>query len=81
MAFFCKHCGAPVRHLADHSGVVHTCEAKKITIYTDRGRRAEGYKLHECKRSDDNKREDGCDYSPTGGLSATGVARKHPDRY
>ena len=63
MAFYCKHCDAPVRHISDRTGVVRTCDDRKITIFTDRGGRAEGYKLHECEGTYDDSGKGGRDKS------------------
>ncbi len=50
MASICEECQKEIRWIVDPSGNVILCETKQIIIYTERGRKVEGYPLHECKK-------------------------------
>ncbi|MBA7581680.1 hypothetical protein ES708_23588 [subsurface metagenome] len=50
MNAICENCHQPVRWVPDYSGKVVLCERNMIVVYTERGRRVEGYPLHKCKQ-------------------------------
>ena len=58
-SMFCPECGEQVRYIAPNwgGGLPVQCNRKSVIIYTENGRRIEGYQVHECKTGNDHKQE------------------------
>ena len=52
MKTLCKDCQQEIRWMVDYLGNVILCETKSLIVYTERGRRVEGYPLHQCKKKE-----------------------------
>lgn len=48
MTAICEKCQKPIHWMPEWSGNVILCEREKIIVYTERGRKVEGYPLHIC---------------------------------
>ena len=53
----CTKCGGGIKYITVAYDNVVVCEAEKIVIYTERGRRVEGYAPHKCEVNNDSERE------------------------
>lgn len=53
----CTKCGGKIKYITVAYDNVVVCEAEKIVIYTERGRRVEGYAPHKCEVNNGSERE------------------------
>lgn len=45
----CENCGKEVIYIATRSGLTVKCDDKLIILYTENGRKCEGYVPHSCE--------------------------------
>lgn len=46
----CSNCGKEIRYIASAKNICIKCDAEEITVYTQLGRKVEGFKIHECQK-------------------------------
>lgn len=44
----CKNCGAALKYIATSHDTVIVCNSEPVTVYTESGRKVEGYTIHNC---------------------------------
>lgn len=53
----CQSCGKEIRFIAAKDGVV-ICEYQPTVVYSEFGRRIEGYRAHKCKAAENERKTD-----------------------
>lgn len=53
----CKTCGKEIRYIASKDFVV-ICDYEATIVYSEYGRRIEGYRLHKCVEAEDERTSD-----------------------
>lgn|GEM_PF-1249489 len=53
----CPNCKKGIKYIPIGYDKVVICDYDTITVYTERGRRVDGYVLHKCKKSENDSRE------------------------
>ena len=54
----CPRCKKEIRYIAKGYDSVIECEVEKTVVYTETGRRVEGYALHICKGVNDGSNKE-----------------------
>ena len=54
----CHKCGKGIKYIPTGFDEIVICDPVVITIYTERGRRVEGYAPHKCSEVKDNGRNE-----------------------
>ena len=54
----CPDCKKQVKYIPIGYDKVAVCDSELVTIYTERGRRVEGYVPHECKETENGRKEE-----------------------
>ena len=44
----CKKCGREIRYIPVSESKVIACDSEEIEIYTETGRKTQGYRKHDC---------------------------------
>lgn len=57
----CPKCKKGIRFIATNYDSVVVCDDELTTVYTERGRRVEGYMPHKCEVENGSKEENGHD--------------------
>lgn len=55
----CPKCKKEIRFIATHYDSVVVCDDELTTVYTEKGRRVEGYMQHKCEVENGSKEENG----------------------
>ena len=53
----CEFCGKEIYYIALRNGLTIKCDDKLETIYTEQGRKVEGYKIHSCEDKNGKSKE------------------------
>lgn len=53
----CQNCGKKIRYIASKDSVV-ICDYEEIIVYSEFGRRIEGYRLHKCAEAENERTTD-----------------------